>query len=301
MNAYLRQQKGYVALFLTAAIFSLFPIFTRLVGDKLPLFYQSWTRSVVTGSLLMVVSILATKHRPHIHRADMVWFGLRGVFGVVGFVGTFLALTHLSVNDAYMIYFSCYLVGGIAAGALLFKEKIDTVRMVSILVASVGLWIVYGQHLVRPNAYLLWSAAAGIGYSGWSLIPKKLIGAYTDLELNYIDMLLFSIVLIGISVLSHEPWLIPTTIEVWVGTVGLGIIWIVTGLTIIYGFARVDASLGSIVMLAEIPLALLVAYLVYQETLSPHQILGGILIFIAILLPELALFMYKKHRSTQIK
>jgi hypothetical protein len=89
-------------------------------------------------------------------------------------------------------------------------------------------------------------------------------------------------------VLSHEPWLIPTTIEVWVGTVGLGIIWIVTGLTIIYGFARVDASLGSIVMLAEIPLALLMAYLVYQETLSPHQILGGILIFIAILLPELA-------------
>ncbi len=295
-KAFFRMQSGYFALLATAAIFGIFPVLTRMVGESLPVFFQSWTRALATGAILAGVSYGMTKRIPHIASGDWKWFALRAVLGAVGFVGIFIALINLSVNEVYMIYFTSYLIGGILAGVLFFNESISPIRLLSIVLAACGLWVVYGGRLVSNDSYLLWSAAAGVGYSGWSIIPKKLVGKYSDLELNYLDMLLFSVVLFVCSVVAREVWIVPASQTVWTGTIGLALVWVVTGLTIIYGFARVDASLGSIVMLSEIPFALLVAYMVYAEQLTPSQLLGACIIFAAIAIPELTAWLRQRKK-----
>ncbi len=294
MKRIVLSQIGYISLVFTALIYGVFPIFTRMVGDNLPLYYQAWSRALVTGLLMGAISYATNPRIPHISVHDGCWLVLRAVFGVVGFVGVFLALTNMTVGESYMIYFALYLVFGVSAGRVLFGETLDRTRVISLILAAAGLWVVYGVQITSFDPYLMWAGAAGIGYSGWSILPKKLVGKYSELELNYIDMFLFTGVVFVLSVMSGEAWVRPAANTVWFASAALGIIWIVTGYLIIYGFARVDAALGSVAMLTEIPFALIGAYLAFGESLAINQIVGGVTIVCAMAYPELVQFIQKK-------
>lgn len=295
MKRIVLSQIGYISLVVTALIYGVFPIFTRMVGDNLPLYYQAWSRALVTAILMAIISFAANRRIPVVSVRDAKWLVVRAVFGVFGFVGVFLALTNMTVSESYMIYFALYLVFGVVAGRVLFGEVLDRTRVISLIVAAAGLWVVYGAQIVSFDPYLVWAAVAGAGYSGWSILPKKLVGTYTELELNYIDMFLFTGLVFVLSVVAREPWVLPEANIVWAASAALGVIWMVTGYLIVYGFARVDAALGSVAMLTEIPFALIGAYLVFGEKLAANQVIGGVMIVFAMAYPELVQFVQKKN------
>jgi len=55
----------------------------------------------------------------------------------------------------------------------------------------------------------------------------------------------------------------------------------------VYGFKRVEAQIGSLILLFDIVIGIILGYLIFKESISFMAMIGGSLILVAIILPNL--------------
>ena len=65
-----------------------------------------------------------------------------------------------------------------------------------------------------------------------------------------------------------------------------GVMFLVTGQLMVYGFSNLEAYTGSLIMLSEILFGLIIGFLFYSEIPSTLTLTGGIIIILAMVLPE---------------
>lgn len=66
-----------------------------------------------------------------------------------------------------------------------------------------------------------------------------------------------------------------------------GVMFLVTGQLMVYGFSNFEAYTGSLIMMSEILFGLIIGFIFYSEVLSPLTLTGGVLIISAMVLPEI--------------
>ncbi len=118
---------------------------------------------------------------------------------------------------------------------------------------------------------------------------------YPSQQLTFLDLLIPFFFYTILSIILQEPWTIPQLTQPWVASFFYGACFIITGQLIVFGFKKVEAQIGSLIMLAEIPIATLLAYVIYNEHITAFTAIGGILILVAMTLPEFAAL--KKRNS----
>ena len=70
--------------------------------------------------------------------------------------------------------------------------------------------------------------------------------------------------------------------------------FLITGQLMIYGFRNVSAQLGSLIMLSEVLFGIIIGAVLYKEALSLTVLAGGILVIVAMVLPEVKC-LYDNH------
>jgi len=269
------------------------------MGSNIPVFFQLGTRNILM-TLVFGACVFITKNWKTISRSDFGWIAIRSFIGVFGFVFYFQSLNTLSVGTTYLTLYAGSVMGGFFLGKTLFGEKMTKEKIVSLLFAIVGLVIIYGNSVeITSFRYFIVAFFAGIFGGIWNVIVKKVSNTYSALQLNFVDCVLAVPFSLGISLLFSEKWQVPTFTDPWIANVGLGFMYIITGQLIIYGFRFLEASVGSIVLLAEILFAILYGYYFFNEIITPPMIIGGLLIVVAIILPEVHsfAFVYNKERK----
>ena len=119
---------------------------------------------------------------------------------------------------------------------------------------------------------------------GWSAFSKKISATYSNLQLNLIDSLYAAVFPFAISLFIHELWVPIEFNALWISTFFLGLMFVVNGLLIVYGFSKVSVQTGSIILLFEIIAGISFGYLFFQESLSLMGLVGGSFIVGAIVI-----------------
>jgi len=280
---------GAGSLITAAFIFAFFGVITRIIGFNIPLFYQSWTRNLLGVFILSIPFALSKTRWKKTSPQDLKWIAARGLGGTIAFVGSYLSFFYLPLGTVLFIFYGGSTIGGYVLGYFFFKERLNRIKLISLLLALGGLLLIYLLNIkILAPLYMVFSFIAGLGISIWNTFSKKISHQYSATQLNLLDFLFIFVFMLILSLIFRERWIIPTISTPWLVNAGFVVFFISTGQLMIWGFKHIDAQIGSLIMLSEILFGILIGYLFFKETITIFTLLGGIFIITAIVLPQIA-------------
>lgn len=209
----------------------------------------------------------------------------------LGYVGTtwflFSALGHLPAALAILFFYAYPSLTALIA-RFFFHKKLNMVKICALLLAAAGLIMLY------------WSSAAGIEMIG--VIFALLAALCNAIKLNIAGEVLpkvniftysfdvFAVMFLSVFVIVPLAGGINLQVEAnsWVYLFFLVIgVTYGAGLLINRGLKLIPAVDASIICLLEPPVTALTAFLIFRDILTPWQLAGGILLLIAVLLPQI--------------
>lgn len=265
-----------------AAIWGGMYVVSKVVLDIIPPFLLVSLR-LILGALTLAIA-LWIRGFPEISRKQtlqVLGVGLVG-YGIslsLQFLGTKLSTAAngslvTSATPAFVLIFA----------AILLKEKITALRLIALLLATLGVVAVIDPRSAQlnPNLFLgnLALIGAAITWALYSVLVRK--------TTQNLDVIPFSL----IAFLGGLPIVVPAGAWEWetigVGEISLGVVGGVLFLGIIStalamvlwnnAFALVDASLASLTFFAQPVVGTLLGWLFLGEQITPLFLFGGLLI-----------------------
>ena len=161
--------KGIFCIIIAGFGFGLMSLFVKLSGD-LPSIQKGFFRNIIA---VFISSIPLIKHWRviNIPRNNTGWLVLisRSVFGTIGLVLNFYAISHISLADSSIIQkLSPFII--IILSYIFFKEEMTRFQVFSIIIAFIGITLIIkpsGNNIVSMGALaaLLGALCAGIAYT----------------------------------------------------------------------------------------------------------------------------------------
>ena len=161
--------KGIFCIIIAGFGFALMSLFVKLSGD-LPSIQKGFFRNIIA---VFISSIPLIKHWKVIiiPRNNTGWLVLisRSVFGTIGLVLNFYAISHISLADSSIIQkLSPFII--IILSYIFFKEEMTRFQVFSIIIAFIGITLIIkpsGNNIISMGALaaLLGALCAGIAYT----------------------------------------------------------------------------------------------------------------------------------------
>lgn len=263
-------------------------VVSKVVLDIIPPFTLVSLR-LILGALTLVI-VLLIRGFPALTRKQLwqvlgVGFVGYGVSLSLQFLGTKLSTAAngslvTSATPAFVLIFAW----------ILLKEKITWLRLVALLLATLGVVAVIDPRSAQlnPDLFLgnLWLIGAAITWALYSVLVRKTTQNF--------DVIPFSLV----AFLGGLPVSVPVSAWEWrtlgIGEISLGVIGGVLFLGIIStalamvlwnsAFALVDANLASLTFFAQPVVGTFLGWLFLGEKITPLFLLGGLLIGIGLVI-----------------
>ncbi len=282
-----REGLGIMSLLSAAFIYSFFGILTRIIGFAIPVFFAGIVRNVL-GCIFLGAIVLFGKKWISVSRKDLFIIALRSLCGLVGFIGSYYSFYYLPIGTAYFIFYGVVAVAGFIVGSIFFKEKVTSAKIAALLLAVIGLAIMYVQRMQTGSIfYMIFAAVSGVGTALWNSVSKFVSDKYSGVQLNFLDYVFSLILFTSVSLILKEQWVFSMPLPIWLANLLFVFMFISTGQLMIYGFKHLESQVASIIMLSEVVFGVVLAYFFYHEVLSVSTILGGCIIFVGFILPEL--------------
>ena len=161
--------KGIFCIIIAGFGFALMSLFVKLSGD-LPSIQKGFFRNIIA---VFISSIPLIKHWKviNIPRNNTGWLVLisRSVFGTIGLVLNFYAISHISLADSSIIQkLSPFII--IILSYIFFKEEMTRFQVFAIIIAFIGITLIIkpsGNNIISMGALaaLLGALCAGIAYT----------------------------------------------------------------------------------------------------------------------------------------
>lgn len=288
----------YLAVALGVAAISFSSIFTKLSGAP-PIviaFYRLGLASLVLLPLAM--RGLPFQEIKRLDRRDLRYAFISGVLLALHFTVWITSLNYTSVASSTVLV-TMQPLFVVAGSFLILKEPIGRTALLAAGMALCGSIIVGISDFQIGGQALYGDILAFMGaafVAGYMLIGRRLrahmsVVAYTFLVYGAATLTLF-----GFCVLSATP-LYPYPKVEWIYFAALALIPTLLGHSIFnWALRYVKATLVSVGILGEPVGATILAYLIFAETPSGLQVLGG-----AIIIAGIALFMSASHSEPEPK
>ena len=219
---------------------------------------------------------------------------LSGRIFLLGFCGTsvqiFLFATALTRLDAALgsLLLYCYPTL-VAAGAILSgQERPNARRLLALLLASIGVVLVLGgaRRAGWDTFGVICALGAALGAAIYLLVSHRLLAQVPPLPLAALGESgagsAFLLAGIATGQLAFD-----FAFSGWWPTLGLAIASSLALIASLAGMVRVGPTTTGIVMMAETPLTVVIAYLALGERLLPLQLVGGVLVLAAVVVLQL--------------
>jgi drug/metabolite transporter (DMT)-like permease len=272
----------------SAASFGAMAIFGKLAYDAgVGVLTLLVVRFVLAG-LILGAANAGRRPRPRLpgRRVLMIALGL----GAVGYAAQsglfFTALTRIDAGLTALVlylYPSLVTLGAVALG----RDRLDRVRVVSLLLAFAGLALVLfvGDPAHVDALGVVLALGAAIAYTGYILISDTVLSDRMD------PLALSALVCVGaatsFAVAAAVSGKVSVSFEAigWLWLGAIAVISTVVAIVLFFGgLARVGPSRASIISTIEPLVTVLLAFLVFGEQLTATQLAGGVLVLASVVL-----------------
>lgn len=294
MNNIAAYRTGITLLFVSAIVFSSVGIFTKSVSA------DAWSIIFWRGvsAAVFTISYVAYKNNT---RREFHSMGITGVvvavIGAAGTVALIPAFKYTSVANVSLIYASAPFIAASIAWVW-FAEKPTQQVVFSALLAVLGVSIIFAGSLnsgsedsVRGDLLAVWMTFAMalmiVVYRRYPKTPGP--GPAT----------LSSLLLCPICLMFDNPF--DESLRDIAIMIVFGLVFAVASVTLAEGAKRVPSGEATLISALETPLAPLWALLIFLEKPSSVTLLGGSIIFVAVLASQTENVKYMVRRVTRVR
>ena len=271
------------------------------MGNTFPPFYQTWVRSLVI-LLIMLPFMLKTKSFRKIRRQD--WPALAVFVGFCLFtqVPLYYAFNHAPIGAVQLIFYSMFVITAYIVSRFYLGETITRIKLLSIALAFVGLALVFRTAVLAFAPLGLGLALLnGVASGGEVSSSKKVEDKYSPSLVVFWGWVFTLITHLAISLIIGEKQVPIAFDHAWLWLLVYSFVNAAAFWLVIVGFRYVDASIGSLIGLMEVVFAVIFGAVVFHEALKPSVYIGGVLILLAAMLPDLINIVRHKHTKTAIE
>ncbi|MFD6507502.1 DMT family transporter [Bacillus sp. NPDC060175] len=282
---------GAICLSLAASIWGGMYVVSKYVLDYIPPLTLVWLRFIIAFVVLyMILKIAEKKQKKKVTISKKDWL----LFAWIGFIGYFISITcqfigtklsdaHTgslvtSATPAFMVIFA----------ALILKEKLTARRLLSTIIATIGVIIVIGWDIEIGSYFIGTIILVG------AAITWALLSIYVKIASARFSSLVITTYAIFFSLFFITPFMIwelqSTSIEAINTYVILGILYLgivsTAGAFFLWnkGLELMDASIGSLFFFFQPIVGSILGWLLLNETLSSNFFIGGILIICSVII-----------------
>ena len=267
-------------------MFGSYGVWSRLIGESFGVFYQGWSRGLLISFVLFPILLFGKQIVP-IRKADWKWLFVFLFFTSLTQAPLFYAFNHMDIGTATLLFYVTMMLTMYIVGLLFLGEKLNRIKIISFVLASVGLYIIFSFSIV---AFALLAALMailnGVASGGEVSFSKKLSGSYSPLYLSWLSWLIIVITNAPVSFFLGEQQHLPSFEIVWLYQIGYAIASVLGFWLIIKGLKSVEASIGGLLGLLEIVFSILLGIMIFNEGLTEKTIIGGVIIIFAAALPH---------------
>ncbi|MCC2441546.1 DMT family transporter [Bacillus paranthracis] len=280
---------GAICLSLAASIWGGMYVVSKYVLDFIPPLTLVWLRFIIAFVVLYMILKIAEKKQKKtvtIRKKDWLlfaWIGFIGYFISITcqFIGTKLSDAHTgslvtSSTPAFMVIFA----------AIILKEKLTARRLLSTIIATIGVIIVIGWDIEIGSYFIGTIILVG------AAITWALLSIYVKIASARFSSLVITTYAIFFSLFFITPFMIwefqsnpieHMNLYVVLGVLYLGIVS-TAGAFFLWnkGLELMDASIGSLFFFFQPIVGSLLGWLLLNETLSSNFFIGGILIICSV-------------------
>ena len=279
----------------SAICFGSYGVWSRYISHDFGVFFQGWVRSVLILVVLGPIYFFQKNHLP-LFRKEAAWLWVTMLFSVFTVAPLYFAYVHMAIGTATLIFYSVFLITSYLIGWLFLKESITPVKLVSLGLALLGLIITFriSIQLFSTTALLL-AALNGIASGGEASTSKKSTHIFSTVQVTFYCWLAIFVTHLPLSIFFGEKQIALAFSFEWLAMLGYAGAGLVGFWLLIEGFKRVDASIGGLIGLLEIIFSIIFGILLFKDHLTWTIVLGGVLIILAAMLPDLTSLLQGKH------
>jgi drug/metabolite transporter (DMT)-like permease len=279
--------KGSAMVLLSSLALGSYGLWAKLLGDQFGVFFQAWVRCLLVLLITVPILFLTRQYKP-IQKEDRKWIFVTVLFGV---------FTQVPI---YYAFFATFLLMSYTVGRLFFGEKLTRIKVISFLIAVVGLLLTFGLSLHRFTWLALGAAVLNGAASGGEVsTSKRSTAKYSSLQVVSYVWLGTVITHLPLSLLFGEAQIMPSLNAHWAAMMGFVIAGIAGFWLVVEGFRYVEASIGGLLGLTEVVFGILFGILIFHEHFTPTVALGAVLILTAAMLPDLKEYLGTRKRAAQ--
>jgi len=240
------------------------------------------TRFVIAAIILILVrpSVLA-------NITPRVWWtgGIAGIFLSLGYVTQTIGL-HYATAAITGFLTGLYVVGTPLLAWLLFRQSLS--RKV-IVAASLGL---VGLGIISINSFGmgvgdLWIIVGALFFALHIVVLGRWAPGHDSYALTVVQIIVVAIITAIMTFADGDGYVTPPDLDVWIAVLVTAVF--ATALAFLlqtWAQSKMDASRVAIILTAEVPWAAGLSVAVGQETLAVRTIIGGCIMFAAMLIAE---------------
>lgn len=278
--------KGLAVLILATLLHASTGIFFRLIGGSFDLFFQAGARALIMFFMVLLVLMWQGNWKA-VKRGDRKWFVAMGILDTFVFLFMFMAFNHLTIGTALFLFYASATIGGYILGQVIFQEKLNATKIMSLFFCLGGLAIIYSFSVQEGKAiYLILAFLSGCFIACWNNFSKKISGHYPASQIFLIDTGIVFILAMVFSIYFKETYVWPDLSLRWLLLLGFAVMNVGAVLFTIYGFKHMPAQVATVTMLLEIVFGIILAWIFFTEIPNGSSVLGGLLILFGVALPN---------------
>jgi drug/metabolite transporter (DMT)-like permease len=290
--------KGYIMVLISALCFGSYGVWSRIIGPEFGVFYEGWVRSALVLAVLIPIAVLTKSLKP-VAKPDRKWLLTTVLFGAATQAPLYYAYNHMDIGTATLVFYAMFLITSYVVGRIFLGERIGPVKLVSLLLAFSGLVLIFGLSLAKFSLLALALAAInGVASGGEVSSTKKSTQKFSSLQVGIYVWAGILITHLPLSLLTGERQVPFAFNGLWLAMLGFAVAGLAGFWLVIEGYKFVDASIGGLVGLTEVLFGIIFGLLIFGEHLGPSVVVGGGLIILAAMLPDLAEIIWAKRART---
>ena len=275
--------KGLALLLAASALFSVMAVLVKTAGAQLPSSMLVLARAVVTLILSLIWLRAAGLAPLGVARQLLV---LRGVFGFIGLLSFFFAVTRLPLTEVTVLFYLNPVFTALLA-ALVLKEPITKALVAGLALSLTGVVVVtrpaflFGDGL-QTGLDPLGVAAALVGAVG-SAAAYVTVRKLRETDDPLVTVFYFALVAVPLSLPFALPsWVWPTGTQ-WLLLLGIGLFTQAAQVCLTRGITLVPAGRATSVGYVQVVFATLWGLLLFGEVPTTATWVGALLVVLGVL------------------
>ncbi len=282
--------QGFLALLASAVIYASFSIFVRLLGQDLSVAQQIGFRNSLALMISLVVVWWSKQSFQSLKQAKpLAISGYILAFPIAVVLYTFAVLEIKIMTTIFWLYLSS-LVTSLIIGLGYFKEKWTLQKGLSLLLVAAGL-VTYGypfsQQFFSGGALL--AILSGV-FDAVANAFKKFFSGKVDRFVLVALQMVGGLIVAALLSLNQGFSLPHLSTQTWVVGGVFGVCLVLVSYLTLFGFSHFDLNLGTVVLASELFFATLFGWVIFRESASLTELIGGSLIFLATIIAQTTSF-----------